>query len=472
MCFMLIGGRDSFEAGMMLGGHNDDLNGYEAASLEIYPHMRHQPGASIQLPTGPVIPQPGETARCLLLKTFRGNLAGDTIAISEHGVCLMGGENLAVDRNDRAAQADPIVEKGVAGGVRFVALTQSRTARECVERIGRYYTEYGNRFPCAVGVFDAQESWYIEGGGGSTWLAVRVPDDCYLVQSNGYRINEVDWDDTENTLYSPGLREFVIDKGLWDPDTGPFHWARAFGRKFLEEPSTYFYNSRRIWRALNLLSPSAGFSPDLEEYPTFMKPDRPITRQQVMQLLRDYNSDNDFCAFQESGVANEVRPIGVPHCIHSAVTELRRDVPVDLGCVLWSCLSSPLTAPFLPHHYGITEIAPAFLEGSDKCEDSSAYWSFRKLTNLAMTNFSAYSPVVTEVWGKLEGKAASMQSVAEREAAACYNRDPEQAKEILTAFAGALDYEALRTAKQVEDKLHRDIAGGLYRCFAKGSLEW
>ena len=71
MCFMLIGGRDSFESGMMLGGHNDDLNGYEAASLEIYPHMRHQPGASIQLPTGPVIPQPGETARCLLLKTFR-----------------------------------------------------------------------------------------------------------------------------------------------------------------------------------------------------------------------------------------------------------------------------------------------------------------------------------------------------------------------------------------------------------------
>ena len=57
MCFMLIGGRAAFEDGVMLGGHNDDLNGYEAASLELYLHMHHQPGDSIQLPTGPVIPR-------------------------------------------------------------------------------------------------------------------------------------------------------------------------------------------------------------------------------------------------------------------------------------------------------------------------------------------------------------------------------------------------------------------------------
>ena len=168
MCYMLIGCRNAFESGVMLGGHNDDLFGYDAALMEIYPHAHHEPGASIQLPTGPVIPQPRETDRLLMLRTFRGNLAGDTIAINEHNVCLMGGDNLAMDRNDRAAAADPVVDKGVAGGVRLVALMQSKTARECVERIGRYYTEYGNRFPCAVGVFDTEEAWYIEGGGGTT----------------------------------------------------------------------------------------------------------------------------------------------------------------------------------------------------------------------------------------------------------------------------------------------------------------
>lgn len=472
MCFMLIGGKNAFKDGMMLGGHNDDLNGYEAASLEIYPHMIHEPGASVQLPTGPVIPQPDETARCILLKTFRGNLAGDTIAINEHNVCLMGGENLLVDRNDKAAEADPLIANGVAGGVRFVALTQSKTARKCVEKIGKYYTKYGNRFPCAVGVFDTNEAWYIEGGGGSAWLAVRVPDDCYLVQSNGYRINEIDWDDKENVLYSEGLKDFVISKGLWNPEEGPFNWAKTFGRKFLEEADTYYYNSRRIWSAARLLTPSAAYSPDQEEYPTFMKPDKPITTETVMQLLRDYNQGNDFCAFRENGIDNEVRPIGVPHCIHSAVVELHRNIPAELGGVLWSCVGSPLTAPFLPHHYGITEIASPLIEGSDTYNKDSAYWQFRKLTNLVMNDFHKYAPMVSNEWKKLEEKAFSMKEVIEKEAASFYPETPEKSKELLTAFAAAIDYEALLISNQIEEKLHREIAGNLYKHFAKGTLEW
>lgn len=472
MCFMIIGGKNAFERGTMLGGHNDDLNGYEAASLEIYPHKRNENGESVKLPTGPVIPKTGETARCILLKTFRGNLAGDTIAINEHNVCLMGGENLLMDRNDRAAQADPLVENGVAGGIRFIALTQSRTARECVERIGRYYTEYGNKFPCAVGVFDTEEAWYIEGGGGSTWLAVRVPDDCYLVQSNGYRINEVDWDDTENMMCSPGLKEFVIEKGLWNPEEGPFHWARAYGRKFLEEPGTYYYNSRRIWSAIHLLSPSAGLNTDLVEYPTFMKADEPITREKIMELLRDYNRNNHFSAFVESGVENEVRPIGVPHCIHSAVAELHKDIPVELGGVLWSCLGSPLTGPYLPHHYGITEIVPAFEEGSDEYSERSAFWQFRMLTNLVMNDFCQYAPIVNEAWKKLEKKAFAMQEIVEQKAAACFGEDPQHSAELLTAFAGTMDYEALKTAEELGGVLHRKMAGNLYKYFAKGNLEW
>lgn len=471
MCFMIIGGKNAFENGTMLGGHNDDLFGYEAASLEIVPSMIHEPGASVKLPTGPVIPQEGKTARCLLLKTFRGNLAGDTIAVNEHNVCLMGGENLAFDRNDRAAAADPIVEDGVAGGVRFVALTQSKTARECVERIGRYYSEYGNRFPCAVGVFDTEEAWYIEGGGGSAWLAVRVPDDCYLVQSNGYRINEIDWNDTENILYSDGLKEFVTAKGLWNPADGPFNWAKAFGRKFLEDPRTYYYNSRRVWRAINLLS-SSEFDPDQEEYPTFMRPAEPITPEMIMQLLRDYNNDNEFCAFSETGLNSDVRPIGVPHCIHSAVAELHRGVPADLGGVLWSCLGSPLTAPYLPHHFGITDITPAFLESGSSYSDTAAFWQMRKLTNLAMADFYRYAPVITEEWTKLERKAFIMKEMMEKEAAACYDTDPERAKELLTAFADYLDFEALKTAKLLENTLHLEIAGNLYQYFAKGNLEW
>ena len=77
------------------------------------------------------------------------------------------------------------------------------------------------------------------------------------------------------------------------------------------------------------------------------------------------------------GVSN-VRPIGAPNCIHSAVAELRRGKPVEIGGVLWSCVSSPLTAPFLPHHYGVTEIAPEFLEGTDAEKRQQKYAQQRK----------------------------------------------------------------------------------------------
>ncbi|MCI8422149.1 MAG: hypothetical protein HFF50_01240 [Lawsonibacter sp.] len=161
-----------------------------------------------------------------------------------------------------------------------------------------------------------------------------------------------------------------------------------------------------------------------------------------------------------------------PLGIHSAVVELHQGAPMEIGGVLWSCLGSPLMAPFLPHHYGITEIAPAFLEGNDSCEDRSAFWSLRKLTTLAMTDIPQYFPVVTAEWEKLEKKAFSMKAIVEQEAASRYEDDPDQARGLLTDFAGTLDFEALKAAKLLEDTLHRRIAGNLYRHFAKENLEW
>lgn len=472
MCYMLIGGKNAFKDGVMLGGHNDDLFGYDAALMEIWPHIKHGDSDTIVLPTGPAIPQPAETDRCVMLRTFRGTFAGDTIAINEHNVCLMGGNNLAIDRNDRAAAADPIVENGCAGGNRLAALMQSKTARECVEKIGSFYTTFGNRFPCCVGVFDTEEAWYIEGGGGTTWLAVRVPDDCYLIQSNGYRINEVDLDDEINVIHSPGLKEFLIEKGLWSPDDGPFNWARTFGRKFLENPETYYYNSRRVWSGIRFLSPSQVFDDKLEEFPTFMKPDEPITTEKVMQLLRYYNEDNELSAFPEEGGMGDVRPICVPNCIHSAVSELHRDKDVAYGGVLWSCVSSPIAAPFIPHFFGVSSIIPELTEGTDQYSDTSAFWQMRKLTNLVMNHFQKYHPVVAETWAEYEKNTMAMKEIVAKEAEACFEEAPDKAEALMTAFCASMGHEALRIARELEGTLHFNIASTLYKNFARGKLEW
>ena len=112
----------------------------------------------------------------------------DAVAVNEHQVAVAGGVDLGYDRSAEAEDLDPLKPRGISGATRYIALQRSRTARECVEWIGRIYNECGISYTCGVGIADTRESWYIEAGGGSCWLAVRVPDDAYMVQSNGYRM--------------------------------------------------------------------------------------------------------------------------------------------------------------------------------------------------------------------------------------------------------------------------------------------
>ena len=472
MCYMLIGGRNVFKDGLMLGGHNDDLCGNEASQIKVIPHGFYRKGDIISLPTGPQIPVIRDTARCLLLKMYIGDNAGDTVAVNEHNVSLMGGEDLLCDRNDRAEVLDPLVPDGCGGGNRIAALLQSSSARECISLIGKYYSEYGNCYPCSIGISDEKESWYMESGGGSTWVAIRVPDDCYLVQSNSYRIHEVDLDDTENVIHSANLKEFLTEKGVWQPEDGPFRWAETFGGKFREKSETYYYNSRRLWSAIRLLTPSADLRPDEEVYPLFLKPDHLIDHQMIMRVLRCCNEDNEFNAFPAEGGVSNHRPIAVPSCIHSTVIELQPGNPANLGAVLWGCVASQLAAPYVPHYFGASEFSREYLNEASFCTNDSAFWRMRKLTNLVMINFREYSPIVAEKWQEYETMAFLMKESADQYAEKLYAENPEAAGKYLTFFVKLMEDEAIKTAEELECTLHQQISGNLFKYFAKGDIPY
>ena len=472
MCYMVIGGKDAFKNGLLLSGHNDDLCGNEASQVKVIPHGFYKKGDTIALPTGPRIPVTRETARCLLLKVYFGDNGGDTVAINEHNVCLAGGEDLFWDRNDEAEKMDPLVPEGCGGGNRIAALLQSSSARECVSLIGRYYSEYGNCYPCSVGISDEKESWYMESGGGSTWVAIRVPDDCYLVQSNGYRINEIDLDDAENVMYSPRLKEFLLKKEVWKPEDGLFRWAKTFGGKFRENPETYYYNSRRLWSGIRLLTPSAELNPDDEEFPLFMRPDQPIDHQVLMRVLRCLNEDNEFSAFPVEGGLSSQRPIGVPSAIHSTIVEVRPGKPADLGAVMWVCVGSQLTGPYVPHFFGAEEFREEYLNTSSVYAEDSAFWQMRKLTNLVMNDFRQYAPRVREKWREYEEMAFLMKDSAASFAEKLYEEHPETSKKVLTAFVKMMEDGALRNAAELEKYLHQEISGNLFRYFAKGEVPY
>lgn len=108
--------------------------------------------------------------------------------------------------------------------------------------IGNLYSKYGIGYPSGVGVADTNETWYLETGGGKSWAAMRIPDTCYFIAANSYRIQQIDFEDRLNFITSKGLRDFCINNDLLKKDEN-FNFAKIFGGGVKEKDGNNYYNT-------------------------------------------------------------------------------------------------------------------------------------------------------------------------------------------------------------------------------------
>jgi len=384
-CFMILVGRDASDDGSVLLAHNNDLSGVEPSHLVKFPREIHTSQDSIGFPSGLKIPQAENTFGWMTLKILEGYAEGDAVAINEYGVAIAGGVALKRDRNSHAAIADPLVKDGVSGGIRYIALQRSQTARQCVKMLGEFYTKYGVTYPSGVGIADTNEIWYIESGGGYQWAAVKVPDSCYWPQANGYRIGYVNSMDTMNYYCSPGLTEFCASKDLWDPDSAKFDFAKAFGGGRREVNEKPYYDTRRIWRCIDLLNPSIRFKPGLDEYPEYIVPDEKISLSNCFDILRDRYEDTRFEYNVDDAGKNGERPIASWNAVHTDVISLVPGMVIENSSVMWVGIGPPLVTTYIPFRLGTPVIPSGFSETSFQ-PDSSAFWVYKHLADKARSN--------------------------------------------------------------------------------------
>ena len=126
---MILAGKDATKDGSVLIAHNNDLTGIETSFVEKIPRREHSQSDVVSFPSGLTIPQTEETYEWMVLRIEAGYAEGDAIAINEFQVSVGGGVALGADRNEKSKVADPLIKNGLTGGVRFVALERSRTAR-------------------------------------------------------------------------------------------------------------------------------------------------------------------------------------------------------------------------------------------------------------------------------------------------------------------------------------------------------
>jgi dipeptidase len=453
-CFLLMSGKKVTESGQVLLAHNNDLTGTEASMLVrvTADHAEDIDNSMINHPSHNGILSNKGSLEMLVLQIHQGYAEGDAVAINEHGVAIAGGLALKEDRNSNAINADPLNPEGLGGGVRYLALQYAHTAKEYIILIGNLYNHYGIAYPSGVGIADSNEIWYLEAGGGSTWAAIRIPDTVCFVAANSYRIDTIDFTDTLNVITSPKLDSFCAAKGLWKEGTA-FDFGHIFGGGRIEKYNTNSYNTRRIWRALDLLQPSASFPPNEDSYPMFVTPDQPITLEQCFTILRDHYKNTPYDPLKQVQSEKQERPIACWRGVHSEVISINPGEPVSFGTVLWTGLSTPYAAVFVPVYFGANPLPEAYThihQGAQNAKKEeqlnsakAAFWHFHQLSIELQSNPNQYLHEWQSFRHQFEQQEIKLQKQILKEALVLHKKNPDKLESYLGSMSEELANKAI-----------------------------
>ncbi|MGB7296616.1 MAG: C69 family dipeptidase [Candidatus Aminicenantales bacterium] len=341
----------------------------------------------------------------------------------------------------------------------LLAMERSRTAREAIRLMGGLGEKYGYGFHDGgemLAVADPQEVWIFEimpvgplwtpesAKPGAVWCAQRVPDDHVSVCPNESRIGEVDLENSDYFLGSAHMVSLAVEQGLYDPKSGhPFSWKHAYSPSQGSAKS----NSRRarLWRFFDLVVPSAKFSPDTPnmDFPFSIKPDKQLSLQDVMTIMRDRCAGTDFDPlrglrggpFGNPYYDNSTRTIGTNHAEYTTVTQSRSGFPGPIGGLVWLALGSQDTSCFVPFYAGITDMPDSYKIGDHWVfSRDSARWAFDYTDFHVQVVYNAAIEDVKEAQTKWESSAIARTPEIDQQALDLYSQDPAKAAEFLTGY--------------------------------------
>ncbi|NLO20081.1 MAG: dipeptidase [Ignavibacteria bacterium] len=356
------------------------------------------------------------------------------------------------------------------GSLMNLALQRSKTAREAIKVITDLVAEYGYYSTGeSFSIADANEAWILEmiGKGpkekGAVWVAVRIPDGYVSAHANQSRIHEFPLNDKENCIYSSDVIDFAIKKGYYDPKQGKkFSFANAYNPL---DPGGALYCEGRVWSLFRRSAPSQHFSEDYwravkgaEPYPLYIKPDKKLDVQDVIDLMRDHFEGTDYdmtkgLAAEPYGNPNRwkplefkidgdtmtygwERPISTQQTAFSFVTQARSHLPNHIGGIIWYGVDDNYSTVYHPLYCGIKDIPPSLIGGSiGEFDFNKAFWVFNLVANLAYTKYSYIIKDIQQVQKELEDKFFAYQPAIEQAALELNKKRAELSKEYLTEYS-------------------------------------
>lgn len=448
-CTTIIVGQEQTADGSMIVARSEDWDAMEAKNYEIFEDTDNGPREFVAKDSPFRCELPEKALGYSALSPYNLHGHWGSAGFNTAGVGMSATESIF--SNDEVLKHDPLVENGVAENSVFnITLPYIRTAREGVERLGMLIEKYGIAEGFGIGFVDSKEIWYLETACGHRWLACRMPKDQYFVTGNQSRFRTYDPNDKENYLASADLIEFAEKHGLYNPAQGAFDFHEAYARDIKLDTT---YNYPRVWGLQQLFSPEIKNDVTKNTFPVFAKAAHKVTLTELRTAFRFHYDNTEHDPYLNSNPKEPYRPVSIFRTTQTHLLQVRPELPQAIGCINYVAMGMADLGVFLPLYQGITSYPEAYTKGNGESSDDSAYWKFRKIMVLGMTNYNKYAPIIKEAYAKFEAETDQRQREMEEEYLRIYKTQPLHAQDMLQAFSDKILNSALDLADRLQEKL-------------------
>ena len=405
---ILVGRKASYDGSTMIA-RNDDGHFDPKKMVVVEPHQQPKIYKSkigkleIALPNDPL-------RYTMMPNVDKSNGVWPASGVNALGVGMTATETIT--SNPRVKGADPFVvakkegKQNIPGGLGeedlvLLVLPYIHSAREGVLRLGSLLEKYGTYEANGIAFNDEKEVWWLESIGGHHWIARRVPDKKYVVMPNQFGLDNFDWEDAygkkESHMCCDDLKDFVernhLDLNLDDK----FNPRYAFGSA---ADSDHIYNTPRAWFMLRYFNPTtyrwdgpnADFTPESDNLPWSMVPEKKITVEDVKYVLSSYYQGteyNPFCKWGDKAKHGMYRPIGISRTSFMTCLQARPDLPNEIKTIEWVCMGTNAFNSFVALYPNVSRIPSYFSTTTLDVDSNKFFWANRLISVLADNNFSA-----------------------------------------------------------------------------------
>jgi dipeptidase len=372
-----------------------------------------------------------------------------------------------------------LLNGGLGFELRMILAERSKTAREAVMLAAELLEKYGyNASGRNLNIVGPNEAWQLQMVRGKNYAARRVQDDEVAIIANTFSIRNVDVRDKENFICSPGLIDYAIKRGWYDPSSGEkFDFAKAYAP---QRSHCNPVNTHRQWymaKRLNGHFPITWQEAQTGIMPVAVKPDRKLTLEDIMGIFRSHYEGTDLDKsdnYEKSPHKSPFFTICNYGSHRTTIVQQRNWLPVEIGTVSWRALERPCSNVFVPWYLGITEIPGAFHKAPESLyttqkdlldyhfnmpdeawnldlESSAAI--FKLLAKLVDVNYKMTIGMVRKTFEEFEEREFTMQPVIEESALKLYEKDKSLAKEFLTFYSNSQAIKSLEVAKNLISRL-------------------